>query len=192
MFMLAFVKADPHKVLQQLQSSLPDSLLENYGLATSQTKHVSAITDIIHNLIDFKSDELFGAGIDRFNREFSKAGGKVYSYHFDRGNPFPGPMNGIAHHALDLEYVFGNFIEGFPEKKDVDLSNALMRFWIGFANGKEPWASYNSGKALFISPDGDVSVSPREEITSRRWNAYPEMDKNWSKVREVGSSIAKL
>ena len=95
------------QALEILHTSLPDSLLQNYGLSKAQTTNVSNIGQLIPLLIDFKTDELFSASTNRFNREFTKVGGKVYSYHFDRGNQFPGPMNNVAHHALDLEYVFG-------------------------------------------------------------------------------------
>src|SRR5208282_1291379 len=163
---------EPKQVLKVFHSSLPDVLLKIYGLAKSQTRNVSSISDLMQPLIAFKTDEFYAASTARFNREFSKTGTKVYSYHLDRGNPFPGPMNGIAHHALDLEYVFGNFLKGFTDKKDVDMSKALMRFWIGFANGKEPWADYTSGKALHLTRDAEVIVVPREQITSRRWAAF--------------------
>ena len=180
---------EPKLVLEVLHSSLPDALLKIYGLAKSQTTNISSIEDLIQPLIAFKTDELFAASIARFHREFSKTGTKVYSYHFDRGNPFPGPMNGIAHHALDLEYVFGNFLNGFTDKKDVDMSKALMRFWIGFGNGKEPWADYTSGKALHLTPDGEVNVVSREKIKSRRWAAFLEMDRIWLQVKKTGNIL---
>lgn len=181
-------------MLKVLQSSLPDSLLENYGLATAQTSGVSSIQEILQQLISLKTDELFCAGINRTTREISKSGVKVYTYHFDRGSQFTGPLNGIPHHAIDLEYMFGNFNKGFKDKKDVDLSKALMRFWIGFANGKEPWSEYSTGKALHITTDAGCTVVPREEITSRRWAAYAEMENNWTQVRKTGNMLmnAKL
>ena len=172
-----------------LQSELPDSLLQNYGLSKSQVTEVSSIGEIMQSLVALKTDGLFAASTARFAREFSKTGTKVYSYHFDRGNQFPGVLKGVAHHAIDLEYVFGNFIEGFTEKKDSDLSKALMRFWIGFAHGKEPWADYTSGKALHVTADAEVTVVPREQVTSRRWAAYAEMEKNWASVRKTGQML---
>lgn len=33
----------------------------------------------------------------------------VQSYHFEFGNPFPGPMQGIAHHGVELIYTFDAF-----------------------------------------------------------------------------------
>ena len=33
----------------------------------------------------------------------------IQNYHFEFGNPFSGPMQGIAHHGVELVYAFGNF-----------------------------------------------------------------------------------
>ena len=37
--------------------------------------------------------------------------------HFEIGNPFPGPLRGIAHHGIELVYGFGNFHDAL-EKAD--------------------------------------------------------------------------
>jgi carboxylesterase type B len=113
----------------------------------------------------------------------------VYSYHFDRGNPFQCPVHGIAHHALDLAYTSGNFEQGFSDPKDKKLSDTLMKHWIEFANGKEPWASVATGKALHIRTDAEVEVVPREKVTSRRWDGYAEMEKCRDVLRKTGSTL---
>jgi carboxylesterase type B len=177
------------EVIKFLNASLSEKLLLQYGLSETQTSDVTSIADLLPRLIGLKTDELFCASIHRFTREFSKAGAKVYSYHLDRGNTFSGPMNNVAHHALDLQYVFGNFLKGFKDKKDVELSKALMKFWIGFAYGKAPWDDVSSGKALHIRTDGELEVVPREEVKSRRWAAYAEMEKNWDAVRNTGNAL---
>jgi carboxylesterase type B len=180
---------NPEQVLKMLQSNLSDSLLGNYGLSKSQLTNVSSIEEILQSLLHLESDALFAASIARFTREFSRTGAKVYSYHFDRGNPFSGPLKGIANHGLDLNYVFGNYLKAFPEKKDADLSLALMRYWVKFAHGKEPWVDYSFGKALHITADAETFVVPRQQVTSRRWPAYTEMEKNWEEVANVGNML---
>jgi carboxylesterase type B len=177
------------QALDIVQSNLPDSLLIHYGLAKSQTKQVGHISQLIPLLIAFCTDEIFSSSIHRFIHEFSKTGAKVYGYHLDRGNSFPGPMNNIAHHAIDLQYIFGNFRDGFPDKKDVELSNTIMNRWIDFANGKEPWDDVSTGKELHITPEAELVVVPRGEITSRRWAGYTEMEKNWEQVRKTGNVL---
>jgi carboxylesterase type B len=161
----------------------------HYGLAKEQTKEITSIGQLVPSLVGLLTDGLFCSSIHRFSREFSKAGGKVLNYHFDHGNPFPGPMHGIPHHALDLEYVFGNYRDGFKDKKDVELSNEIMKRWISFANGKEDWEDYTSGKALRITPEGDLEVIPRDKVTTRRWAGYAEMEKNWTEVTKIGDIL---
>ena len=177
------------KILDHLHSVLPESLLEKYGLTKAQTSHISSMGELIPLLVNFKTDELFSMSIYRFARDFSKTGTKVFEYHFDRGNPFNGALKGMAHHAVDLEYVFGNFLDGFPDQRDAQLSTALMRYWIGFANGKEPWTDATTGQALHIGADANLAVVPREQITSRRWDGFAEMEKNWDTVNRVGFEI---
>jgi len=188
-FTQAFVKLNPTDALDVLQKNLPATLLEKYGLAKTQTKEITHIGQLVPLLIPLKTDELFAAGINKFSREFKKAGVTVYSYHFDRGNPFETPLKGIAHHALDLAYTSGNFENAWPDKKDEQLSNALIKYWIDFANGKEPWDSAASGKALHITTDAETKVVPREKVASRRWDGYVEMEKCWDKVRAVGNAM---
>jgi hypothetical protein len=102
--------------------SLPSQILFNIiGLSASQATEVSSMEAIVQKLTALKTDGLYAASI---NHEFSKTGSIVNSYRFDRGNPFPGPLNGVAHHALDLEFIFGSFLEGFPGEEDVNLSKA--------------------------------------------------------------------
>jgi carboxylesterase type B len=177
------------EVIKFLNAQLPAKLLSQYGLTKTQTADATSINDLIPRLISLKTDELFAASIHRFTREFSKAGATVYSYHFDRGNTFSGPMKNIAHHALDLQYVFGNFLQGFSDKKDVELSISLMKFWIGFAYGKAPWDDVSSRKALHIRTDGELEVVTEGQIKSRRWEAYAEMEKVWDTVRNTGNAL---
>ena len=51
-----------------------------------------------------------------------------------------------------------------------------MGFWIGFANG-EPWAENTSGQALHLTRDAQVTIVPSEQVMSRRWAAFAEIDK---------------
>ncbi|KNB09440.1 hypothetical protein FOXG_10017 [Fusarium oxysporum f. sp. lycopersici 4287] len=48
----------------------------------------------------------------------------VQYYHFEFGNPFSGPMQGIAHHGVELIYAFGNFHNAL-EKADQGLSEGF-------------------------------------------------------------------
>lgn len=188
-FYNALINLAHNDVLDLLHKSLPESLLEKYGLTKSQTSQVTHIGQLMPLLISLKTDELFAAGINKFLREFSKTGAPTYSYHFDRPNLFQCPMNGVAHHAIDLAYTFGNFERAFSNKKDWQLSETLMKYWIDFANGKEPWSSVAEGKALHIKTDATSEAVRREKVTSRRWDSFVEIEKSWDKVRETGNLL---
>ena len=182
---------DIKEVLDFLHSLLPDSLLTNYGLATAQTKNITHVGEIIPQLMNFETDNLFSASHYRFNEGFTEGSGhKIFQYCFDRGSQFNGPLKGVAHHAIDITYMLGNFAPGFPDKVDVELSEKLMQYWIEFANGTEPWPDYKTGKALHIKPDGTTEVVPRENISSRRWAAFGEIEKNWQNTRTVANALA--
>ncbi|KAJ4247522.1 hypothetical protein NW762_013200 [Fusarium torreyae] len=45
--------------------------------------------------------------------------------HFEIGNPFPGPMQGIAHHGIELVYAFGNF-QNDLERADQGISQGCV------------------------------------------------------------------
>lgn len=39
----------------------------------------------------------------------------IQYYNFEFGNPFPGPMQGVAHHGVDMIYAFGNFYDALKK-----------------------------------------------------------------------------
>jgi carboxylesterase type B len=189
MFLQTVMQLSHTAALAIVQPNLPEPLLKHYGLVRNQTAHVTEIGQIIPGLGAFLNDYLFASPSNRAAHALTQSGTKVYTYCFDRANTFQSPFNGIAHHALDLTYIFGNFLEGFPEKKDVELSHAIMKKWIDFANGKEPWAPFSSGKAIQFTTEGDLVVKPFKEITSRRWDAFPEMERYWDLVKKFGDIL---
>lgn len=42
------------------------------------------------------------------------------------GNPFPGPFHGVAHHCVDLIYIFDCY-RGYLEQADREEAKALSR-----------------------------------------------------------------
>jgi carboxylesterase type B len=189
MFLQNIMKMTPSSALAIVQPNLPEPVLQHYGLSRTQTANVTKIGEILPGLGAFLNDFLFASPSNRAAHALTKAGTKVYTYCFDRTNTFPSPLNGLAHHALDLIYVFGNFEHAFGEKKDVELSHAIMKKWIDFANGKEPWDSFATGKALQITTDGDLAVKSFKDILSRRWDAFPDLEKHWDLVKKYGDVL---
>jgi carboxylesterase type B len=189
MFLQTVMQLSHTAALAIVQPNLPIPLLEHYGLSRSQTAHVTEIGQIIPGLGAFLNDYLFASPSNRTAHALTASGTKVYTYCFDRTNTFQSPFNGIAHHALDLIYVFGNFMDAFSDKKDVEMSHGIMKKWIDFANGKEPWEPFSSGKAIQFTTEAELVVRPFKEITSRRWDAFPEMEKDWDLVKKFGDIL---
>ena len=66
----------------------------------------------------------------------------------------------MAHYPVDLQYIFRNFRNGFPDLKGIELSNEIIKLWIGFANGKELWKDVSTEKNLHVTNKG-VSCKTR-------------------------------
>jgi carboxylesterase type B len=121
-----------------------EEVLEAYGiLPTSSDKELSEAFS------EFISDATMLHKLYRASRFFKAHRGKqallhgnnpkrvgVQYYHFEFGNPFLGPMQGIAHHGVELVYLFGTFhdalekadrgiLEGYIEP-DQDLTEAAI------------------------------------------------------------------
>jgi carboxylesterase type B len=180
----------PHTAaLDIIQPHLPEPLLVQYGLSREQTASAKSIQDVIPGLAGFLNDYIFASPLEQTASELSTTGTNVYTYYFDRPSPFASPMHGVAHHALDLIYVFGNLMQGMEDERDVEMSKQIMQKWIMFANGKEPWDGFSTGKGLHITPDAELVVKPLKEISSRRWAAYPEMARYPDLVKQYGGLL---
>lgn len=49
----------------------------------------------------------------------------IQYHHFEFGNPFSGPMQGISHHGVDMVYAFGNFHDAL-KKADQGISEGYV------------------------------------------------------------------
>ena len=60
-------------------------------------------------------------------------------------NPFPGSEQyQVAHHWVDMYYLFQNLNFRFPTQRDIDVSIQFARYLIDFANGKAPWSKFET------------------------------------------------
>lgn len=98
---------------------------------------------------------------------------QVHSYRAEFGNPFPGPNHGIAHHCVDLIYIYDTFHDALraidvasPTNgiSNTELVNRIQTDWITFIaapsmNETKGLATvYSSGrkaKVVNMSSDGD-------------------------------------
>ncbi|UPK92971.1 hypothetical protein LCI18_003906 [Fusarium solani-melongenae] len=94
-----------------------EEVLEAYGIL-----HTSSDKELFEAFSQFISDATMVHKVYRASEFFKAHRGKqallhgnsservgVQYYHFEFGNPFSGPMQGIAHHGVELVYAFGTF-----------------------------------------------------------------------------------
>ncbi|KAL6158799.1 hypothetical protein ACJQWK_04146 [Exserohilum turcicum] len=101
----------------------------------------------------------------------------TYAYHFDQESTIPGEGLGLAHHAHDLMYIFGNWPET-PGAGQLELSRRMQNAYIRFAYGKEPWECFESrGCWKTWGPDCTESLQKEEHETSstRRYQRMKEI-----------------
>ncbi|WAO91813.1 Carboxylic ester hydrolase [Fusarium falciforme] len=102
-----------------------EEVLEAYGIL-----HTSSAKELFEAFSQFISDATMVHKVYRASEFFKAHRGKqallhgnnpervgVQYYHFEFGNPFSGPMQGIAHHGVELVYAFGTFHDAL-EKAD--------------------------------------------------------------------------
>jgi para-nitrobenzyl esterase len=90
----------------------------------------------------------------------------VYRYYFSRKPPGTEGGRLGAFHALDLQYVFGNFTFPFPwDDADRKLSDLIISYWTNFAKTGAPngvgvpaWPAYNPAEDNVIEFGNKVSV----------------------------------
>ena len=93
----------------------------------------------------------------------------VYLYYFDQPQPrppgFPFQSPG-AFHADELNYVFGNYPQTWPEA-DRHVSDLVQQYWVNFARtgdpnggGLPPWPRYASGGSVLKFANGATQTAP--------------------------------
>jgi carboxylesterase type B len=147
------------QLLSRLQKRLPSSILQYYKLdADSAPPATTSMGDIVPRMMVLCTDLPFSAPIAKFCATFP---GTVYSYHWNRGNPFPGPMNGLAHHGVETSYCFGGHTPHFANDVDKELSQTFMKMIVEFVYGGAPWPARGTGdkdNSYIFGEDGKVSM----------------------------------
>ncbi|CVK84970.1 uncharacterized protein FMAN_01892 [Fusarium mangiferae] len=123
-----------------------EEVLQAYGILPT-----SSDTDLLEAFSQFISDATMMHKVYRANESFKAHRGKqallrgqdpkrvgVQYYHFEFGNPFRGPMRGIAHHGVEMVYAFGTFYDAL-KKADQGVSE-------GYIEPGQAHAETNSGE----------------------------------------------
>jgi len=113
-------------------------------------------------------DEALGWNMRYWARLQTKTGHRpAYRYIFSHHPPGPEGERLGAFHALELEYVFGNFtFFSFPwDDMDRKLSETIISYWTNFAKTGDPngaglpqWPAYNSAQDNVLDLGDPVSV----------------------------------
>ncbi|BFZ61681.1 hypothetical protein YB2330_002754 [Saitoella coloradoensis] len=127
-------------------------------------------------------------------RTWSQTQSKAYLYHFDQPSSWAGPNEGMAHHALDIVYLFQSYHSQFTSPAQIALSKQMGAMWIAFANGEEPWSPYevdDGRKAMCIGPgECRVKTEKEDEAEGRRGEAWRVMERiGVGKVWEVFQGV---
>jgi len=113
-------------------------------------------------------DQVFGWNMRYWARLQTKTGHRpAYRYIFSHRPPGPEGERLGAFHALELEYVFGNFtLFSFPwDDTDRKLSETIISYWTNFAKTGDPngaglprWPAYNPTDDNVLDLGDPVSV----------------------------------
>lgn len=90
----------------------------------------------------------------------------TFVYRFDRPNSWPAsPFAGTAHHTIELLYLASVPLTFPTSEAEIDrkLSKLLMKQWVDFAVGKQPWRPYGDEHWEMIYDVTGNAVSIRKE-----------------------------
>lgn len=114
-----------------------DAILQAYHLTPK-----SRIQDLHLGLLQFMGDAIFGLPVHKARLSLMSSHhiaeehhSKVQAYRIRYTNPFSDPLNSVAHHCVDLLYIFDAFHEDLTKTADstnLDLVEAMQRHWIDF------------------------------------------------------------
>jgi carboxylesterase type B len=116
---------------------IADAILHAYKFTPN-----SETQALYRGLIQFLSDAIFGLPVHEARRSLTSSNNTpkehpttVQSYRVEYTNPFPGLLQSLAHHCIDLLYIFDAFhvdLAKTNEQSNQDLVVAMQTHWIDF------------------------------------------------------------
>ncbi|KAJ5320723.1 carboxylesterase [Penicillium atrosanguineum] len=122
-------------------------ILNEYGLTPETDEETFR-----QGLVQLITDLIFGFPVHWAQTQFQTYQAKnvlpttVQKFRVEIGNPFPGPLQGLAHHCVELIYLFDAFhdalagVTGYTQDLHqlsyVDVVQVLQSHWIGFVVGE--------------------------------------------------------
>ena len=102
----------------------------------------------------------------------------TYGYHFNTPSQYDNEWKGLCHHSYDNVLIWRN-LEYTLTPAQKAIGKQMMAAWIKFANGLEPWNSYEHNQELCIFGPEHVEMKTLEAhdaATQYRWNVLDKHD----------------
>ncbi len=155
-------------------NSMVDAILKAYCLRPEGSK------DELHQgLLQFMTDVKFGLPIHNAIRSLAAdnrvAGEKatiVQAYRIKYTNPFPGTLSTLAHHCVDLLYIFDAFNEDLAkaDPSNQALVEAMQQHWIDFV-----WDGCEKETSRYGVTEDEITVYEKDKSRIvRKLNEDPE------------------
>ncbi|RAO73254.1 uncharacterized protein BHQ10_009266 [Talaromyces amestolkiae] len=146
-----------------LGSDTASEVLGAYGISDNDS------SDLVSSLVRLVSDAEWSQAIEGFAHGFSN--GPLFYYHFELGNPFPGPNHRKAHHGVDLLFPFLTYQDHLPDALK-GLALNMANHWLTFIHGGDPWTSYDrtsSEEAVVMLVNEDGKEVEIREVEKSSW-----------------------
>ena len=155
------VEAYRDHVVGQFGDNAPQ-ILEAYRVDTDDQAY--AMAD------EIGTDSAMTLHVRRQMRWMEKVSSKAYLYYFTRIPPNRAGRLLGAHHGSEIRYVFGNLVldaaDDFKVSHvDVQLSAALVQYWVQFARtgspnveGLQRWPAYEARTGMYLELGDDIRV----------------------------------
>jgi para-nitrobenzyl esterase len=139
-------------------SEMAEQMLSGFSINSDEEAIRAFIHVYTYNLFTIHVHDLAG--------RLSDLGGEVYVYRFDRISPGNQKMGLLAGHAVEIDYVLGHVNQEGFNKTDKDVSDSMMRYWVGFAKTGKPgdeglpeWPEYSSESKKYLVIDEKITVN---------------------------------
>lgn len=130
-------------------------VLQRYGISG----------DLLHEELDLRFEKMATEGLFWIQTYLHAHASKVertYAYHFDQVSQLETSFKGLAHHAVELVFLFQTLEERMTEK-EMRLSRKLGADFIQFAHGTDPWRRFGGENWMVYGPDGKLALKSENE-----------------------------
>ncbi|KAK5061076.1 hypothetical protein LTR84_007617 [Exophiala bonariae] len=143
--------------------SITLGMLAAYGLDADASCNTQETT---RSVVQLLADVLFSLPSRYLAQAWAtspRPGVKAYLYHFNCPNPWEGPWQGHATHALDIMFVLQNYAQ-YLDKGQEECALRFSKDLISFVNGNDPWPACEPGgqsnAMVYYAPmEGDLDQS---------------------------------